>query len=349
MKRSSNPLQVNWRRFSSESNLGRATIKHETPELKTTESKPITRNIDVKSKANNPGGLKPLGLSKYHNNSKNVTEKFNKSKNNLDKMSKLMHGDYDSDSDYNEFDEMYRCLTEEQQDLLDNFQSAKDYSRVTKKPARAGRYNLDSARDRRLAITLSTVISKVAEDNVGATIDGDDFWDADRLAMRTLNKESIYKCRNTREKHNVLLLLDSSPSCARQSDFYSKIATQSTNYGDIELYDAPNARLVHIYNSKKKEFVEFLTVEDVCNDVHRWSLFKNRTIIFFGDFDGFVTVAKNTIHNKVYYFCTENRRSCLEYMKSLTGRCIPHNFRNLTMIPNVVDRKTFMEACKKLK
>ena len=352
MKKDTNPLQTNWRKFGIKSSLGSTTIPIEAPELENTaNTKPISSgNIDVMSKANNPGGVKLPGLSKLHNSSKNVIEKFNKNSSNLDNISKILNNYPDaSGSAYEEFCDMRKALTYEQKEEIDNFIGSKDYSRINERPAPPGRYNLDDAKNRRLGVTLSRIISKIAEDNYGAVTDGDDFWDTDRLAMRRVNRESLYKCRNSREKNNIIILLDSSPSCSKQADFYSKIATQCTLYGDVELYDAPNARLVHIYDNKKKMFVQFITVEDVLRGAHKWSYFKNRTIIFFGDFDGYEVVMKNTVSNKVYYFCTERMSSIKTKMSYTSQRSTPHNFRNLTAIPNVHDVKSFMEACKKLK
>jgi len=117
-------------------------------------------------------------------------------------------------------------------------------------------------------------------------------------------------------------------------------------FGDIELYDAPNARIVHMYNSRKKAFVKILAMEDIFRDVHMWSLFKNRTIVFFGDFDGLHIVLGGTINNKVYYYCTQGTDDIQWYLKDNTQPC---NYRNLEVIPNITSVESFMKACKKLK
>ena len=134
----------------------------------------------------------------------------------------------------------------------------------------------------------------------------------------------------SREKHNIIIILDSSPSCSRYANFYGKIASQCVQYGDVELYDGPNARLVHIYKPREKSFVTFLTAEDIFNNVHEWSLFKNRTIIFFGDSDGLYTVLKNTVHNKVYYFYTHDEDSFQYDLKDHVDYGYDCNTKNLT-------------------
>ena len=152
----------------------------------------------------------------------------------------------------------------------------------------------------------------------------------------------------SREKHNIIIILDSSPSCSDYANFYSSIASQCVKYGDIELYDAPNARLVHYYKSREKAFVKFLTKDDIINNVHKWSMFKNRTIIFFGDFDGFEIAINGTANNKVYYFLTGKKDDFDYEMRNCYGgnSC---NTRNLKVYYNITNIKSFMAACKKLK
>jgi len=352
LKKGTNPLKTNWRDFLTESNIKSSTLNSAAPELDVKSNippieTPNVQTVNVRSKVSNSGGQKLPGLGKFHNNSKNVIKRFKKSSENMDKSMEDLY--QISQNNSSEFYDMMDTLDDIQRDRVSDFQTGVDYSRINHKPAIPGKLDLSGVRTRRFAITLSRAISKIAEDNVGATTDGDDFWDADRLAMRSINKESLYKCRNSREKHNVLILLDSSPSCSNEAELYSQIASQCTQYGDVELYDAPNARLVHMYDGKKKRFVEFLTVDDIINNLHRWSMFKNRNIIFFGDFDGYRIAFANTFNNKVYYFCSEPEEDCLRRMRRFKNSSIPHNFKNLTMIPNIYDNQSFMEACKKLK
>ena len=345
MKKHTNPLQTKWRNFTSPGKKVENTkvdapqpkVKlHNTP-YAVSES-PV--KINVPQKANNSGGLKLPGLSKFHNNSKNITKRFD---------GNIKINKADIDMLYNpdrEYDMMMDVMSRKNRRKIENFHEDVNMSRINMNPALPGKYTLEGARNRRLAVELSRVISKLAEDHVGAALEGDEFWDCDRLSMRKLNRESIYKCRMSREKHNIIIMLDSSPSCDEYSNFYSDIASQCVQFGDIELYDAPNARIVHMYNSRKKAFVKFLTMEDIFRDVHMWSLFKNRTIVFFGDFDGLHIVLGGTINNKVYYFCTQDTDDIQWYLKDNTKPC---NYRNLEIIPNITSVESFMKACKKLK
>ena len=345
MKKHTNPLQTKWRNFTTPG------YPWETTKVDAPQPKVKLRNItcdvgnspveiDVPQKANNSGGLKLPGLSKFHNNSKNITKRFD---------GNIKINKADIDMLYNpdrEYDMMMDVMSRKNRRKIENFHEDVNMSRINMNPALPGKYTLEGARNRRLAVELSRVISKLAEDHVGAALEGDEFWDCDRLSMRKLNRESIYKCRMSREKHNIIIMLDSSPSCDEYSNFYSDIASQCVQFGDIELYDAPNARIVHMYNSRKKAFVKFLTMEDIFRDVHMWSLFKNRTIVFFGDFDGLHIVLGGTINNKVYYFCTQDTDDIQWYLKDNTKPC---NYRNLEIIPNITSVESFMKACKKLK
>ena len=345
MKKHTNPLQTKWRNFTTPG------YPWETTKVDAPQPKVKLRNItcdvgnspvkiNVPRKANNSGGVQLPGLGKFHNNSKNITKRFNSNtKINKDCVNMLYHPN-------KEIDMMMDVMKRAQRRKVEQFFEDVNMSRINMYPALPGKYTLEGARNRRLAVEMSRVISKLAEDHVGAAVEGDEFWDCDRLSMRKLNRESIYKCRMSREKHNIIIMLDSSPSCSDYSNFYSDIASQCVQFGDIELYDAPNARIVHMYSNRKKAFIEFLTMEDIFKNVHKWSLFKNRTVVFFGDFDGFHIVLEGTINNKVYYFCTLGKSDIKWYLEENN---LPCNYRNLEIIPNVTSIESFMKACKKLK
>ena len=341
MKKHTNLIKTDWRNYTSglESELRTET------EVKTTtlpNSPTISANTSKSSVPhvkNNSGGQPLPGLGKLRNNPANINRKFNSNTNAFDPInSKLFQNGKDRAK-----------LTKPQKNKLDNFRQDHDMSRINKNPAPAGKLSLKDVKNRRLGVELARTISKLAEDNIGAYTEGDDYWDCDRLAMRQITKESIFNCKMSREKHNIIIILDSSPSCSRYANFYSKIASQCVQYGDVELYDGPNARLVHIYKPRERAFVTFLTAEDIYNNIHEWSLFKNRTIIFFGDSDGFHVAVKNTIHNKVYYFYTYDEDSFQHDLRDhidYGGDC---NTKNLKPIYNIKDVDSFMKACKKLK
>ena len=360
MKKHTDLINRNWRNFGSIDKPKEDNITINAPivddaENTTVEPGKLTSkdaqqyNIDKFVKpsmdnitASNSGGPKPLGLGKLRDQVNKLTEKFDKSisNNKIKKNPLYTTKGYSS----NEYNDMKKVMTDKQKERLEDFESSLDYSRINKNPAASGKLTLNGVKNRRLAVELSRVISKLAEDHVGATTDGDDFWDCDRLVMRQFNKESIYSCRNSREKQNIVIMLDSSPSCEKQAKFYSDIASQVCQFGDVELYDAPNARLVHKYSPRDKRFVDFLTMDDVANNIHRLSAFKNRVIIFFGDMDGFHVMANASFDNTIYYFHSDNEG----YIKDcLRGQ--PHKSRNFRIMPRVTNVKKFMEACKKLK
>ena len=340
MKKHTNLIKTDWRNYTSGlENQLRST------EVKTTtlpNSSPISANTNKSSVPhvkNNSGGQPLPGLGKLRNNPANINRKFNSNTNAFDPYnSKLLQNGKDRAN-----------LTNPQKNKLESFTQDCDYSRINKNPAPAGKLSLKGVRDRRLGVELARTISKLAEDNIGAYTEGDDYWDCDRLAMRQITKESIFNCKMSREKHNIIIILDSSPSCSKYANFYSKIASQCVQYGDVELYDGPNARLVHIYKPREKSFVKFLTAEDIYNNIHKWSLFKNRTIIFFGDSDGLSIAVKNTVHNKVYYFYTSDENDFQYALQDHTDYGGDCNTKNLKPIYNIKDVDSFMKACKKLK
>jgi hypothetical protein len=196
LKKHTNLIKTDWRNYTS-------GLKSElrTTEVKTTtlpNSPPISANTNQSSAPhvkNNSGGQPLPGLGNLRNNPAKINRKFNsntKNNNAFDPHNNklLKNGN----------------LNRSQENKLENFQSDHDMSRINKNPAPSGKLSLKDVRDRRLGVELARTISKLAEDNIGAYTEGDDFWDCDRLAMRQITKESIFNCKMSREKHNIIII-----------------------------------------------------------------------------------------------------------------------------------------------
>ena len=170
----------------------------------------------------------------------------------------------------------------------------------------------NESKDKRLANTLSIMVSKLAEDRVGEVTIGEDEWDIEQLMMRGITKRNIYSCMQSRERENIALVLDSSPSCSTQAELYSKMAYLSAKIGCLDIYLAPNAYVTHKYNIKTGLYD---TVFDKKNDKNAIVLgldklnyfFKNRVILFFGDWDGQQPIAEASHHNEVHWFHNKYR------------------------------------------
>ena len=98
------------------------------------------------------------------------------------------------------------------------------------------------------------MFSKIAEERMGDKIQGSDKWDIEKIMFRRISKKVITDCKYSREKKRLVLMLDSSPSCSRMAKTYSKIATESANFDDIEIYDAPNGYVHSVYDARTKKF-----------------------------------------------------------------------------------------------
>ena len=347
MKKHTNLIQTDWRNYNALGKSAEEIKKSSEPakfEKMTSLTTPVwsggNGKLSLSCKVLDSGSKMFPGLSKFRNNPSSVNKKF-KSNINSKFALKVNSTQYDElvDKTHDKVSIM----------KLQDFHTHYAMSGINRNPCEGNRFSLNGAKNRRLSVELSRVISKLAEEHIGANTEGEDFWDCDRLAMRQITKESIFNCRMSREKHNIIMMLDSSPSCSNYANFYSDIVTQCVKYGDIELYDAPNARLANFYDSRKKSFVEFLTEEDILNNVHRWSLFNNRTIIFFGDLDGLRVVMNSTLHNKIYYFLTENKNCFDDELYYIFEDKIQCNTKNLRVFYKIRDIKSFMAACKKLK
>ena len=163
------------------------------------------------------------------------------------------------------------------------------------------------SRNKRYGTAFANLIAKLAEDNSGSDIDGDEYWDEQLLTERTITRHNINKCKKDKTKERIVLMLDTSPSCRQMANFYGLIANIAESYDDIEVYDVPNGRIVHKYSRRYKRFVPAWNLEDIINGAHEWKYMKNRTVLMFSDSDCTRTVKKNIGINNAIVLCHQNR------------------------------------------
>ena len=156
---------------------------------------------------------------------------------------------------------------------------------------------------RRLSNMLATMVGKIAEDRAGEPIIGNDEWSVPEILKRVMTRVNINTCKQTRERERIVIILDTSPSCARYAKFFIDIARASANLNDLEMYDAPNAYIVKQYSKASKEFVDIGI--DCASILMEWEALKGRTIIFFGDWDGTRILSKASKDNTIYWFNPE--------------------------------------------
>ena len=164
---------------------------------------------------------------------------------------------------------------------------------------------------RRLANSLAVAVSKIADDRAGEPTIGDEYWSVPELLNRVVSKQQLSSCRETREREKIIIILDTSPSCRRQSAFYMDVAKSSCGLNDLEMYDAPNGFIVKEYISKLNIFNTI--PKDICSVFSEWQMFKNRTIIFFGDYDGHRIVNESVRHNNIYWFNPTHQSNDVDY------------------------------------
>ena len=90
----------------------------------------------------------------------------------------------------------------------------------------------------------------------------------------------------SRAKENIILLIDSSPSCRREAAFFAAVSSVAAKYDFIDMYDAPNMRITGKYNAKTMKFEHCWTDEQILAGMHKWPHFKDKNILAFGDDDG---------------------------------------------------------------
>ena len=200
---------------------------------------------------------------------------------------------------------------------LDDFSSHLSWSReMIFEEKRDYKYNKDRSysvvvkanetKDKRLSGAIAVMISKLAEDKSGEPIIGEDEWDVQELMMRSITRRNIYSCMQSRERENIVLVLDSSPSCERSARFYSKIAYLSCKLGNLDIYLAPNARVTHKLNAKTREYEKVFDINKdknmiICRMDSLHNFFHNRVILFFGDYDGKRMICEASKSNEVYW------------------------------------------------
>ena len=169
---------------------------------------------------------------------------------------------------------------------------------------------------RRLSNMLATMVGKIAEDRAGEPIIGNDEWSVPEILNRVMTRVNINTCKQTRERERIVIILDTSPSCARYAKFFIDIAKASANLNDLEMYDAPNAYIVKQYSKASKEFVD-IGIE-YASILMEWEALKGRTIIFFGDWDGARILCKASKDTTIYWFNPEYYENS-GYDKEYTG------------------------------
>ena len=205
-----------------------------------------------------------------------------------------------------------------------DYLSAKNYSRADdmSKTIKSGQFdvNLDEAeslglaysknRFSRLATSFARIIYKFGEDKFGADIEGDDFWCERMITERVVSRKNINHCKKSLQKDRIIIMLDSSPSCCEQSEFYSMIASIAAKFGDIEMYDAPNGRIVKAFSPRDKDFYFIFNEDDIINNAHKWSYLNNRNIILFTDDDSETIVRRNADRNNIILLTNSHTSPC---------------------------------------
>ena len=203
---------------------------------------------------------------------------------------------YLSWSNDSEYEDKARKEREHRRYRINNGQAPKDFDLTMK-----------HLKKRRLSNMLATMVGKIAEDRAGEPIIGNDEWSVPEILNRVMTRVNINSCKQTRERERIVIILDTSPSCCKQASFFIDIAKASANLNDLEMYDAPNAFIVKRYDKSLKKFID-IGVEHA-STLMQWGTFRNRTIIFFGDYDGNRILAKSSKYNNIYWFNPEYYRN----------------------------------------
>ena len=328
-------INRNWRRWKNDDTRSRrAVVGSEGESVKLTA--PRSTDFNVSSLKRLKGNLSPAkinatsdkiydaGKELYNNNeivnAKNLqqNQKPTYARHVVDKYLEGLHEGANELYDKEEYDKADKL--DKESNTVGDFLGALDYSSHTnafhsskssgrnkfqrnERAARSLGVRYYKSRNKRYGTAFANLIAKLAEDNSGSDIDGDEFWDEQLLTERTITRHNINKCKKDKTKERIVLMLDTSPSCRQMANFYGLIANIAESYDDIEVYDVPNGRIVHKYSRRYKRFVPAWNLEDIINGAHEWKYMKNRTVLIFSDSDCTRTVEKNIGINNAIILC----------------------------------------------
>ena len=332
-------INRSWRRWKNDDTRSRrAVVGSEGESVKLTA--PRSTDFNVSSLKRLKGNLSPAkinatsdkiydaGKELYNNNeivnAKNLqqNQKPTYARHVVDKYLEGLHEDANELYDKEEYDKADKL--DKESNTVGDFLGALDYSSHTnafhsskssgrnkfqrnERAARSLGVRYYKSRNKRYGTAFANLIAKLAEDNSGSDVDGDEFWDEQLLTERTITRQNINKCKKDKTKERIVLMLDTSPSCRQMANFYGLIANIAESYDDIEVYDVPNGRIVHKYSRRYKRFVPAWNLEDIINGAHEWKYMKNRTVLMFSDSDCTRTVKKNIGINNAIVLCHQNR------------------------------------------
>lgn len=187
---------------------------------------------------------------------------------------------------------------EEQIEKMDESYGEKNYEEVMD-------IKKDVGYSRRIATKFVRLLQLLAEDFSDEYIlEEEELFDPVQLMMRRYSKKSLYSCMLGIKKEKIVILVDTSGSCSDFFDMFEQIVKIAAEFKEIEVYTAPNGYIVKKIEYKRGEITE-VDVEDQMGGGN-WK-FRNRVILFFGDFDGGDSVIIASWTNKVYWFSNEDR------------------------------------------
>jgi len=143
-------------------------------------------------------------------------------------------------------------------------------------------------------------IERIAEEETKAiSYDNENSkYNVKKLMFRQYEKKSLNAYKVSRIRESIVLILDTSGSMDWWAKNLSIIANLALRRRDVEIFVAPNGYI---------EYQHTLTRNIPVNHEKLMSEWKERTVIYVGDFDGADTPVFLSQNNNVIYVCPETR------------------------------------------
>lgn len=147
---------------------------------------------------------------------------------------------------------------------------------------------------------LYSFLAKFSEERVAphTWLDREE-WDMERLMLRRYEGRPLNSYKRSVERDKIIIILDTSGSMVRWARAINILGRLASRRGMVEIYTAPNG-----YVKNRVVDGELVPVENPKKLVDSW---RNRRIIYVGDYDGANLVVHLSRRNDVLYICTERR------------------------------------------
>jgi hypothetical protein len=156
-------------------------------------------------------------------------------------------------------------------------------------------YNVEYT-TRKLERAFIQLLERISENPFSRRYNEEKYWDIKKIMLRRFTLTPVHRCKSAFGRDEVVVALDFSGSCEFIAKFYRELAEIANKFTLVRVIDASNGFTIDGYN----------TALDDGDDLH-WEELKKKKVLFFGDFDGAVSIIKLSHYTDVVWLSCETR------------------------------------------